>query len=275
MQTAGETLVNTMKGGGGGAEFEYSTPKEGVGVFGLVQIKNVTKKEMDSDETYNAYRYVFRSQEDPRAFVTPTVRASCYENSGNYKLVRKMSDYEIKADVPAGKKMRADEEKMFAVMQKLVGGWYQLRIELKPWKNTKFANIVDYEAVPFAQAKEKGWADAITYFNALDEENGGPKPGPAKTTLTNGVGKGFEDYADHTEDAVSPSPIPPPPPGAVYSYNLNQVPGDKRAAAMQYAGSMGAKELEHSPGYFQCSTKLERLAKYECANAVAEDELPF
>lgn len=272
MQTAGEVLVNTIKKPGAGEDFEYSTPKEGVGVYGLVQIKNVTKPELKKEGTYDAYRYVFRSQEDPRAFVNYTVRASCVNNSHNFKLVRKMTDYALPEDQNYGDKKGTAPETMFKYMQGLIGGWFKLRVALRPWQGKTFATIIDDEAFPVAEAKEKKWADAVTYFNALDEENGGPKPGPAKPTSTNGVGKGFEDYPDHVEDAVSPSPIPP---ATIYSYNLNQVPGDKRTAAMQYAASMGAKELEQSPGYFQCYTKLHRLAKYECQNAVAEDEIPF
>lgn len=154
-------LENTLKSNA--KDMEYENLEPGMHIVGLVEIKNCQKRKFQSDETVDAYRFVFRSLENDKAFVNHTVTASLDEKANLYKLLKFMSGGKLPANPEA--------EPTFHFMENCVGKWFNCMVEHKPWKDSVWVNIVGNMVTPLSPGDlaARNLPNAVNYFNAKNE----------------------------------------------------------------------------------------------------------
>jgi len=135
--------------------YEYESLPDGKHVMALTKIKldeqrkvkRVNGQIIKTDELEPVYNFVFRSYENPSAFVNRKVKPSLDQRSNMFKLLRNMTDYAVTKETST--------EQAYDMMCKLVGKWFEVRIVNNPYtypdgKTTTFTNIVDGNVTPIS-----------------------------------------------------------------------------------------------------------------------------
>lgn len=158
-----------------GSDLSYEIIPAGLQLCGLVKIKEATKKKFKEEGEDPAYRFVFRSKENPDAFITTTVRAFCGRRANLYKLVQIMSGGALKGDV--------DRTQMFQIMSALIGKWFNCMVEHTQYQGNTWAQLMQYMATPAVEAnKEVG--DCTVYFSQFDPEHSSTEKIPPSGDLS-------------------------------------------------------------------------------------------
>jgi hypothetical protein len=136
---------------------EYEALKPGMHICGLIEIKNCQRRAFQSEEMIDAFRFVFRSFDNEKAFVNHTVTATSGERSNCYKTLKKMTGGSLDP--------KSSSAELFDVMQNRIGHWFTLMVEQKPYKDGVWVNVVDNTILPDT-ATDKKLGDCREYFGS-------------------------------------------------------------------------------------------------------------
>lgn len=150
-------LENTIPEKSGG---NYEMLPEGDHLMGLVLIKNKEMTNSKTGEKYPGFQLSFRSKDNPKAWVNRKFKASTFEKSAMFTLLKVMTKGKVKKDI--------SRDEIFAAMLSCLGHWYDVTVEHNPWKDTIFVNVSGDLVIPNLSA-DKELGDAVKYFTALDE----------------------------------------------------------------------------------------------------------
>ncbi len=147
-------LQNTFVENTGKGDYENVSP--GMNTMGLVDIKNIMVKGFnEGDPDKPGYRLIFRSRENPKAFVTHKFSAASGPKSNAYKILKNMTGGTISKDAKPGE--------LFAVMVGCLGHWFDIMCEERPWKDSIFMNVQNNIIIP-NKSVDKECGDARAFF---------------------------------------------------------------------------------------------------------------
>jgi hypothetical protein len=135
---------------------DYENVEPGMNLLGLVDIKNIMMKGFnEGDPEKPGYRLIFRSKENPKAFVTQKFSASSGPKSNCYKILKMMTS--------GGVSKEATPNELFTAMTGCLGHWYDVMCEHSPYQGGVWVNVTNNIIMPNKNAdKENG--DARTFF---------------------------------------------------------------------------------------------------------------
>lgn len=167
---------------------DYETLDDGMYLMGLIAVKECMKKNYFTGEEEESYRLVFRSKDNPKAFVNHTVKASVHQKAKLFSALVLMSGgkYKKLPDVPGG-----DPEEGFRILMASVGKWFNVMISRTDKGEASYNNVVNNSIIPAPEANNE-FQDCNKWFET-HQAKAPPKEADDLPT-------GFEDFPDKSKD---------------------------------------------------------------------------